>query len=125
MEVADSIVVMAQGQVQQVGTPDDLYDRPASDFVMSFLGPVTKLGGQLVRPHDVDVLTEPEPDTIPGVVTRITRLGFEVRVDLKVAGEDTWVQLTRDQLRRRGLGPGSEVHLRASASRPERVGSPA
>ena len=44
MDVADEIVVMANGEVEQVGTPDELYDQPANDFVMSFLGPVTKLG---------------------------------------------------------------------------------
>ena len=42
MEVADRIVVMANGRVEQVGTPDELYDQPANDFVMSFLGPVTR-----------------------------------------------------------------------------------
>src|SRR5213080_2874110 len=59
MEVADSIVVMAGGKVEQVGTPDALYERPASDFVMSFLGPVTRIGGELVRPHDIELFDEP------------------------------------------------------------------
>src|SRR5678810_471926 len=44
MEVADSIVVMADGKVEQIGSPDQLYEAPANDFVMSFLGPVTTLG---------------------------------------------------------------------------------
>ena len=57
MEVADSIVVMANGEVEQVGSPDELYDEPANDFVMSFLGPVTKLGGELVRPHDLELFS--------------------------------------------------------------------
>src|SRR3954464_10733078 len=55
MEVADSIVVMAGGRIEQVGSPRDLYDHPASDFVMSFLGPVTRIGGELVRPHDLEL----------------------------------------------------------------------
>ena len=55
MEVADSIVVLAGGEVEQVGSPHELYDNPANEFVMSFLGPVTELGGQLVRPHDVEL----------------------------------------------------------------------
>ena len=59
MDVADKIVVIADGKVEQVGTPDELYDEPANDFVMSFLGPVTTLGGQLVRPHDLELFTEP------------------------------------------------------------------
>src|SRR5947199_3181573 len=82
MEVADEIVVMADGEVKQVGSPDDLYEKPASDFVMSFLGPVTRIGGELVRPHDVEVFRDPYPGAAPATITRVTRLGFEVRVDL-------------------------------------------
>src|SRR3954466_110890 len=59
MEVANSIVVMAGGRIEQVGSPDQLYEQPANDFVMSFLGPVTKIGGELVRPHDVELLPGP------------------------------------------------------------------
>ena len=61
MDVADRIFVMAAGQVEQHGTPDELYERPANDFVMGFLGPVTKLHGDLVRPHDLDLTTTEEP----------------------------------------------------------------
>ncbi len=119
MEVADTIVVMAGGEVKQVGTTDDLYERPASEFVMSFLGPVTRLDGQLVRPHDVEVFTEPVAGGVPAEVVRITRLGFEVRVDLAVrsdagGSEESWVQLTREQLHRLALGRGSTVYLRTS-----------
>ena len=46
MEVADEIVVINNGAVEQIGTPDQLYDAPVNDFVMNFLGPVTRLGGQ-------------------------------------------------------------------------------
>src|SRR6187397_2986932 len=60
LEVADEIVVINEGRVEQVGSPDELYDAPANDFVMSFLGPVTSLNGHLVRPHDIDVHTTPE-----------------------------------------------------------------
>src|SRR4051794_39378215 len=51
MEVADEIVVMAEGEVKQIGSPDELYERPSSDFVMSFLGPVTRIGGGAGRPR--------------------------------------------------------------------------
>src|SRR3954454_7100595 len=61
MEVADEIVVVAEGEVKQVGSPDELYEQPASDFVMSFLGPVTTVGGKLVRPHDLELLTQEMP----------------------------------------------------------------
>jgi len=113
MEVADEIVVMAGGEVQQVGSPDDLYERPASEFVMSFLGPTTRVGGTLVRPHDVEVLMAPEPGTVTAVVQRVVRLGFEVRLDLSVDDEPTWVQITRDQARQLAARPGDHVHLRA------------
>src|SRR4051795_3285001 len=86
MEVADSIVVMANGKVEQVGSPDDLYEAPANDFVMSFLGPVTTLDGRLVRPHDLELSVEQRPGTVTAKVTRVTRLGFEVRVDLEIDG---------------------------------------
>lgn len=121
MEVADEIVVMAGGEVQQVGSPDDLYERPSSEFVMSFLGPTTRVGGTLVRPHDVEVLTAPEPGTVEATVERIVRLGFEVRLDLVADGEPTWAQITRDQARRLSARPGDRVHLRTLSAGVERA----
>lgn len=55
LDVADRIAVLNKGRIEQVGSPEDLYDRPANSFVMSFLGPVAKLNGILVRPHDIRV----------------------------------------------------------------------
>jgi len=112
MEVADEIVVVNNGVIEQVGTPDELYDHPANDFVMNFLGPVTRLGDQLVRPHDVEVLPVAANGSTPAVVTRLVRLGFEVRVAAIADGRDTWVQLTRGQAELLGLGLGQEIHLR-------------
>src|ERR1700712_908235 len=57
LEVSDEIVVINDGRIEQVGSPNDLYDHPANEFVMSFLGPITRLGGHLVRPHDIEVLS--------------------------------------------------------------------
>src|SRR5690348_4449033 len=74
MEVADRIVVISDGRVQQIGTPDHLYEEPASDFVMSFLGPVTTLQGRLVRPHDLALSGGPEPGAVPAVVDRVVHL---------------------------------------------------
>jgi sulfate transport system ATP-binding protein len=116
MEVADEIVVMAGGEVQQVGSPDDLYERPSSEFVMSFLGPTTRVGGALVRPHDVELLTDPEPGTVAATVQRVVRLGFEVRADLLVEDEPTWVQITREQARRLAIRPGDRVYLRTESA---------
>jgi len=112
MEVADSIVVMAEGQVKQVGTPDELYERPASDFVMSFLGPVTTLHGRLVRPHDLLLTAEPGDGAVPAVVERVVRLGFEERVDATVAGEPIWAQVTRYRARLLDLKSGDTVYVR-------------
>jgi sulfate/thiosulfate transport system ATP-binding protein len=116
MEVADEIVVMAGGEVQQVGSPDDLYERPSSEFVMSFLGPTTRVGGALVRPHDVELLTDPEPGTVAATVQRVVRLGFEVRIDLLVEDEPTWAQITREQARRLAIRPGDRVYLRTASA---------
>ena len=112
MEVADSIVVIAGGRIEQVGTPSELYERPANDFVMSFLGPVTKLGDQLVRPHDLHLRKAPDDSTVEGTVVRVLRLGFEVRVEVVIDGVDLWVQLTREQVEGLNLEPGSVVHVR-------------
>jgi len=112
MEVADSIVVIAGGRIEQVGTPSELYERPANDFVMSFLGPVTKLGDQLVRPHDLHLRNAPDGSTLEGTVVRVLRLGFEVRVEVVIDGVDLWVQLTREQVDGLNLEPGSVVHVR-------------
>ena len=116
MEVADKIVVINDGIVEQVGSPDELYDRPANDFVMSFLGPVTRLHGRLVRPHDLEILAEPSRGTVPARVVRLVRLGFEVRVDAVVDGEPVWLQLTRANLDRLGLAEGSEIHVRPTVA---------
>jgi sulfate transport system ATP-binding protein len=115
MEVADSIVVMADGKVEQIGSPDQLYETPANDFVMSFLGPVTKLGGELVRPHDHELSVEPRAETVKASVTRVTRLGFEVRVDLEVGGEELWAQVTRGSSEQLGLVEGQTLFVRRSA----------
>jgi len=114
MEVADEIVVVNQGAIEQVGTPDQLYDQPANDFVMQFLGPVTRLGGLLVRPHQLELFTRPEPMAVEATVVRVVRLGFEVRVDVRTGDEDLWVQITRGELDKLGLKEGSRVFVRTA-----------
>jgi len=142
LEVADEIVVVNEGRIEQVGSPDDLYDRPANDFVMGFLGPVTRLGGVLVRPHDVavevvagDVETagapadDGAPGSVRGVVSRTTRVGFEVRAEVTTADEVVSVVVTRAEARTLGLEAGVAVRLTpaegaptAAAPREEAVG---
>jgi sulfate transport system ATP-binding protein len=111
LEVADQIVVINNGRVEQVGTPDDLYDKPANDFVMSFLGPVTTLGGHLVRPHDIDLSDDDKvAGSVPGVIIRMQRIGFEVRLHVRTDDEpDVLVTMTRTHAR--GLETGAKVWL--------------
>ncbi len=116
LEVADTIVVINDGRIEQVGTPDDLYDKPASDFVLSFLGPVTTLGDHLVRPHDIEISRYEQAAPAVGTITRWTRIGFEVR--LEVTPEDprhpapVLVTLTRTDATALGLHEGDRVWLR-------------
>src|SRR6266516_2177383 len=88
MEIAEQIVVLNEGRVEQAGSPADLYEQPANPFVMGFVGPVTRLGDQWVRPHDVEILVDAREATDEALVQRIARLGFEVRVEL-VLGDGT------------------------------------
>jgi sulfate/thiosulfate transport system ATP-binding protein len=118
LEVADEIVVINAGRIEQIGTPDELYDAPANDFVMSFLGPVTRLRGELIRPHDIDVFTSAGVlGAVAGQVTRMVRVGFEVRLTVRPLGEPTdlagevTVVLTRSHARELGVDVGSRVWL--------------
>src|SRR5215204_4803337 len=91
MDIADQIVLMNHGRIEQVGEPRDLYDHPANEFVMSFVGEVNRLGEDFVRPHDMEVLLEADERTKEGMVQRIVTLGFEVRVELVLSdGTEVW-----------------------------------
>src|SRR4051812_30149443 len=79
MEVADRLVVLRAGRIEQVGAPREIYDAPANDFVMGFLGPVSAVGGELVRPHDLTLIAEPDGNAEEAMVRRVLHLGFEVR----------------------------------------------
>jgi sulfate/thiosulfate transport system ATP-binding protein len=113
MEVAEQIVVLNDGRIEQVGSPRDLYERPANEFVMRFIGPVTPLGDRWLRPHDVDILLGPVIGATEAMIDRVTHLGFEVRVELSLgAGETTWVQTTRGRAEELELREGEIVWLR-------------
>jgi sulfate transport system ATP-binding protein len=116
IEVADEIVVLANGVVEQVGSPAEVYDNPANPFVMKFLGPVTEIDGNLVRPHDIEIsVADGLPGGHPAIITRVVRLGFEVRVELTVHGKDAWAQVTRGLADRLDLQPGTAVTVRPQA----------
>jgi sulfate transport system ATP-binding protein len=116
MDVADRIAVMHEGKIEQVGAPQEVYDQPANDFVMGFLGPVSKLDGKLVRPHDVTVSLTAEPDSIEATVQRVVHLGFEVRIELELPdGSSARAQLTRAQTAELNLARGDVVYVRPPA----------
>ena len=115
MEVAGQIVVLNEGRVEQVGSPRELYEQPANEFVMGFVGPVNRLGDTFVRPHDVELLLEPEPGSTEAMIERIVHLGFEVRVELvRDDGQHLLVQLTQEEAEQLELERGHIVYVRAS-----------
>ncbi|GAA1461989.1 sulfate/molybdate ABC transporter ATP-binding protein [Williamsia maris] len=128
LDVADRIAVLNKGRIEQVGSPDDLYDRPQNEFVMSFLGSVAKLNGSLVRPHDIRVGRTPdlalssadqasaETGVLKARVHRVVHLGFEVRVELSNAatGDEFHAQITRGDAEALSLSEGDEVYVRAT-----------
>ena len=118
LELSDSIVVMNKGRVEQVAGPRTLYDEPANEFVMSFVGPTNKLDGAWVRPHDVEVRYEPNGSTREAQVERIVRLGFETRVELvRDDGERLYAQLTRNEADELELDRGDIVYVRTRKER--------
>ncbi|MFC6013264.1 sulfate/molybdate ABC transporter ATP-binding protein [Nocardia lasii] len=128
LDVADRIAVMNKGRIEQVGSPEDVYDRPANEFVMSFLGAVARLNGHLVRPHDIRVGRDPSmamaehegtaesAGVTRATVERIVRLGFEVRLELRNAatGDQFAAQVTRGDAAALRLTEGETVYARAT-----------
>jgi sulfate transport system ATP-binding protein len=128
LDVADRIAVLNKGRIEQVGSPTDVYDRPANAFVMSFLGAVSSLNGSLVRPHDIRVGRNPDmaiansddsvqsTGVLRATIDRIVMLGFEVRVELTSATDKTpfTAQITRGDAEALGLKEGDTVYVRAT-----------
>jgi sulfate transport system ATP-binding protein len=119
MEVAEQIVVMNGGRIEQVGSPRELYEAPASEFVAGFVGPVTELDGSKLRPHDVDIRIDRVDGGVEAQVRRVIHLGFEVRVELESGdGRHLWAQLTREEAEQLELTDGQIVYVRASRRMP-------
>lgn len=129
MEVADEIVVMNQGRIEQVGSPAQIYDHPATPFVMSFVGPVNILPStahlfldqgvdamqtqMFVRPHDIQLQTASNGVTAAAVVKRVVHLGWEIQVELKLADEQViTAHLSREQFAQLGIKPGQQVFVK-------------
>lgn len=129
MEVADEIVVMNKGQVEQVGTPAEIYDHPASAFVMSFIGPVNVLPSSakifqssgfesthpetFLRPQDIIIETVANGTTVPATVSRIIHLGWEIQVELTLDdGQMMTAHLTRERFDELKLEPQEKVYVK-------------
>lgn len=129
MEVADEIVVMNKGRVEQVGTPAQIYDNPASAFVMSFIGPVNILPSTsrifegngfdsphpevFLRPQDVVIQVEPNGTTVEARVSRLIHLGWEVQAELMLDdGQVVTAHLSRDRFDELNLEPQQRVYVK-------------
>ena len=131
MEVADRVVVMNQGRIEQQGSPDEVYDHPATPFVLQFLGDVNLFHGRLghapgggtdevsyVRPHELEILAEAGKDTWAVTLSQTLTVGPNTRIEFKRLSDDSYVdvELPRERFTflrdRLGLAPGVQVHLR-------------
>ncbi|MDQ6639241.1 MAG: TOBE-like domain-containing protein, partial [Pseudomonadota bacterium] len=138
MEVADRIVVMNQGRIEQDGAPDEVYDHPASPFVLQFLGDVNLFrsadagasaagstpGGfqgdaltAYVRPHELQLVARPEPGSVPVTLAQALTVGPNTRLEFRRSDDQGYLDVEmprpewlalRDRL---GLRPGSAAHL--------------
>jgi sulfate/thiosulfate transport system ATP-binding protein len=118
MDIADQIVVMNDGKVEQVGGPRDIYEHPENEFVMGFIGPVNRLGDEFIRPHDFELMLEPNGTTEEAMIERITHLGFEVRVEFTLpSGQAAWAQVTRERAEELELAEKQIVYVRPGRSR--------
>jgi sulfate/thiosulfate transport system ATP-binding protein len=117
MEVADRLLVLNRGRIEQAGTPSALYDQPESQFVLQFLGPSTTLEGVSVRPHDLELVNTSQG--VAGVVTGITSLGFEMRIEVRLdSGEQLWIQRSRAEHDAASLRVGERVGVQRREGAP-------
>jgi sulfate transport system ATP-binding protein len=122
MEVADTLIVLNHGRVEQSGTPTDLYDHPASEFVLRFLGPSTTIEGHAVRPHDLVIV--PAGRGTPATVTEISTLGFEIRVAVLVhTGDAGWIQQSRAEFDAHPVSIGQAIGIQRRAATVSPVGT--
>ena len=117
MEVADRVAVLDQGRIEQVGAPAELYDEPANEFVMGFVGAGNRLGDAFVRPHEIALRRWPGNGAVEVEVERIAVLGADARVDLTDGnGERLAARLRREELEELELARGEIVWASAEPS---------
>jgi sulfate transport system ATP-binding protein len=114
-EEADRLAIIHEGRLEQIGDPTEMYDHPANEFVMKFLGPATEFRGEWVRPHDLVLHGDASFGGQPATVERVTYLGFEVRVDLRLTrGGTMWAQLSRGAAAELEIAAGDRVWVHRS-----------
>lgn len=124
LELADEVVVMNNATIEQVGSPQEVFDHPASPFVIEFMGNVNRLRGQgtathnaghlYVRPHDIEILRADAPEGLDARVLHIFSAGSSGRVTLQRAatGELIEAEISRAELAELGLRSGQDVRIR-------------
>jgi len=118
MEISDQIAVINHGRLEQVGSPRELYDNPASEFVMTFVGDAQPLGDVLVRPHDVELLHEPAEGAVEAMIVRVTLLGRDAKVELHdTTGSEILALMTRDAFDEAGFWRGQNVWINPKRER--------
>jgi sulfate transport system ATP-binding protein len=119
MEISDQIAVINHGKLEQVGSPRELYDEPATEFVMTFVGDAQPLGDVLVRPHDLELSAEPTDGAVEAMIVRVTLLGRDAKVELHdTSGAEIVALMTRADFDDAGFWRGQNVWL---SPRHERV----
>jgi sulfate transport system ATP-binding protein len=116
MEVADRIVVMNAGRIEQIGSPAEIYDQPATPFVMRFVGEVNELfPNEYVRPQDLELHDEAKAESLPAVLKRLIHLGKETQAELLLEdGRVIHAQLSAERAaaaRGNGLSHGARLHV--------------
>jgi sulfate transport system ATP-binding protein len=147
MELADRVVVMHQGGIEQIGSPDAVYEHPATPFVYEFLGQVNRLPVSVargrarvwnqevpvdvprldvtgaavayIRPEDIELSLRPGPDSIPARIEHVAAFGPVVRVEMSVAATNELLsaEMPRARLRELQVAVGDQVHVRARTAR--------
>jgi sulfate transport system ATP-binding protein len=123
MEISDTIAVINHGALEQVGAPQELYDAPATEFVMRFVGDANVVGGALVWSDDLELLDEPAEGSVEAMIVRVTVLGRDVKVELHdVDGAEIVAVIARRRYDELGLWRGQTVWVRARRERVFAVG---
>ena len=131
LEVADRVVVMNHGKIEQIGSPDEVYSNPASPFVYQFLGNVNVFhervhggyaeiergaadGGAtaFVRPHDIEIAHQALDQSLPATVQHVHPIGPVVRIELLHKSEIVEVELSRERHEALQLAVGQSVWFR-------------